>query len=220
MPYPPNDIKTSGLPPCRGGNPIAWRTSSGSRRDCRAINGMSRLIGSRPRIRRHWQPQHRRGFRYVARISSPEIGRRLFRIPFVDPVPGEIADRDRGTPAAAAAANASGGMSPTTAARPLPPETRPPSTARLGSASGTPSPLARLPLLSMFRLSSCTMPAVACQLDELDRPRRAAFEQPPRRRCLDDDRGIGPATNERPNHLDGPRCVAEAVARDVKDNRI
>ena len=48
MPYPPNDISTSGLPSARGGSPSARRTSSCVRDEWRAMNGMSRVIGSSP----------------------------------------------------------------------------------------------------------------------------------------------------------------------------
>jgi len=64
---------------------------------------------------------------------------------------------------------------------------------------------------------------VALELDKLHERHAIAegpLEQAPRRGCLDDDRGIGPAIEERPNQLDGARCVTESVARDVEDNRI
>ena len=73
----------------------------------------------------------------------------------------------------------------------------------------------------MFRLSICTIPGVALQLDELASVRRASrCEQPVRRRGFHHDVGVRACAEHRVDDLDGARRVAEAVPRNVKDDGI
>ena len=149
-----------------------------------------------------------------------EIGarRQPVAVALVDPVPREVAQGDGRHAGAPAAANASGGMSPTTRRAPSDRSHAASASARSSKRAMKRGRAATVRGLVEAEAVDLDDAGVALERVEVDRPRERQVEQPLRRRRADGDRHVRRHAPERVEHLDVAGGMAEAVAGDVEDD--